>query len=230
MCTRSPSLEFYVLPLIFLCVWNESYRHHHDAAAKKSVVFEQLRELFNERIVVLDGAMGTEIQNYELDASAFVGEEFKDHPVPLEGNNDILVLTKPDLIQKIHLDYFKAGADIVETNTFSSTTIAQGDYGLADEAFIYRLNKQAALLAKQAAAEMMQLDPSRQRFVAGAMGPTNKTCSLSPRVAEPEFRDIDFRDLVKAYKVQGRALLDGGVDIILIETIIDTVLPRMFSL
>jgi len=184
--------------------------------------FTQLRDILSTRIMVLDGAMGTEIQSYTLDPKDYVGEEFKDHPKDLAGNNDILTLTRPDVIKKIHRDYLEAGADIIETNTFCGTTIAQADYGLDTDEFVTRLNVAAARLAKEAATEVMEKDPSRPRFVAGALGPTNKTCSISKDVDKPDARDVTFDTLRSAYYVQAKALVDGGVDILMIETIFDT--------
>ena len=172
-----------------------------------------------ERILVLDGAMGTEIQNLKLDEDAFRGERFKGFEHPLKGNNDILILTQPDAVRQIHLDYFLAGADIVETNTFSGTTIAQADYHL--ESIVYELNVEGARLAREAAAMAMAKD-GRRRFVAGAVGPTNRTASISPDVNNPGFRAVSFDDLRVAYGTQIRGLIEGGAELILIETIFDT--------
>ncbi len=178
-----------------------------------------LRELARERILVLDGAMGTEIQNLMLDEAGFRGERFRDWPRDLRGNNDLLVVTQPDVIRDIHLAYFRAGADIVSTNTFSSTRIAQADYGL--EEAIAELNRAGARLAREAADAAARED-GRPRFVAGAMGPTNRTASISPDVSNPGFRAITFDELRAAYGEQAAALLDGGADILLVETIFDT--------
>lgn len=178
-----------------------------------------LRELARERILVLDGAMGTEIQNLKLDEAGFRGERFRDWPRDLRGNNDLLILTLPDAIRDIHLAYFRAGADIVSTNTFSSTRIAQADYGLEDVAA--ELNCAGARLAREAA-EAATREDGRQRFVAGAIGPTNRTASISPDVSNPGFRAITFDELRAAYGEQAAALLDGGADILLLETIFDT--------
>lgn len=177
-------------------------------------------DILKERIMIIDGAMGTMIQRYNLTEEDFRGEILKDHPYPLKGNNDLLVLTRPDIIKEIHAQYFAAGADIVETNTFSGTTIAQADYHT--EHLVYELNYQAAKIAKEVADEFTRREPQKPRFVAGSIGPTNKTASLSPDVNDPGFRAITFDELVVAFKQQIRALLDGGSDLLLFETIIDT--------
>jgi len=169
---------------------------------------------------VIDGAMGTMIQRHTLTEEDFRGERFKDHRYPLKGNNDLLSITRPDIIKEIHRQYFQAGADIVETNTFSSTTIAQADYHLEDA--VYDLNYLSAKIAKEVANEFTLSEPHKPRFVAGAMGPTNKTASLSPDVNNPGYRAITFDQLKEAFKQQAQALLDGGVDFLLLETIIDT--------
>lgn len=168
----------------------------------------------------LDGAMGTMVQRYRLSESDFRGTEFANHEKDLKGNNDILVLTRPDVIAAIHKEYLEAGSDMIETNTFSGTSIAQEDYKLAHLAF--RLNKEAAQLAKRVCREVMLADPSRPRLVAGAIGPTNRSLSISPSVTNPGFRNVTFMELVAAYGEQARGLLAGGADIILIETIFDT--------
>ncbi|MEM7108813.1 MAG: homocysteine S-methyltransferase family protein [Bacteroidota bacterium] len=179
-----------------------------------------IEEVLNERILVLDGAMGTMIQRHKLEEEDFRGERFKDHGQPLKGNNDLLSITRPDLIKEIHSAYFEAGADIAETNTFSSTTIAQADYGLEDA--VYDLNFQSAKIAKEAAQEVTAKDPSTPRFVAGSIGPTNKTASISPDVNNPGYRGVTFDELAVAYKQQAKALLDGGADLLLVETVFDT--------
>ncbi|WP_150286430.1 methionine synthase [Rhabdaerophilum calidifontis] len=171
------------------------------------------------RILVLDGAMGTEIQNLKLSEEDFRAERFRSWNHPLKGNNDLLILTQPDAIRAIHREYFLAGADIVETNTFSSTSIAQADYGM--EALAYELNREGARLAREAAAQAAEVD-GRRRFVAGAVGPTNRTASISPDVNNPGFRAVTFDDLAVAYGEQIRGLIDGGAELILIETIFDT--------
>jgi 5-methyltetrahydrofolate--homocysteine methyltransferase len=180
----------------------------------------KIENLLKERILVIDGAMGTMIQQHTLTEDDFRGERFKDHRYPLKGNNDILSITRPDIIKEIHRQYFAAGADIVETNTFSGTTIAQADYHLEDA--VYDINYLSAKIAKEVADEFTLKEPDKPRFVAGAMGPTNKTASLSPDVNNPGYRAITFDQLKVAFKQQAQALLDGGVDILLLETIIDT--------
>jgi 5-methyltetrahydrofolate--homocysteine methyltransferase len=179
-----------------------------------------IQDLLRERILVLDGAMGTMIQRYKLEESDFRAERFKNHPHPLKGNNDLLSITRPDIIKAIHREYLEAGADILETNTFSGTTVAQADYHLQDA--VYDINFFSAKIAREVADEFTKKDPSKPRFVAGAMGPTNKVASLSPDVNNPGFRAITFDELAVAYKQQAQALLDGGVDILLLETITDT--------
>lgn len=179
-----------------------------------------LEKIAKERILILDGAMGTMIQRYKLNEEDYRGERFKDHPYPLKGNNDLLSITRPDIIKEIHRQYFEAGADIVETNTFSGTTIAQADYHL--EEAVYDINFQSAKIAREVANEMTAKDPGKPRFVAGAMGPTNRTCSISPDVNDPGFRAVSFDELSKAYYEQAKALVEGGVDILLVETIFDT--------
>jgi 5-methyltetrahydrofolate--homocysteine methyltransferase len=194
---------------------DSSTRRSREAATIET----ELRALARERILVLDGAMGTEIQALQLDEAGFRGERYRDWPRDLRGNNDLLVLTQPDAIRAIHLAYFRAGADIVSTNTFSSTRIAQADYGL--EAAVADLNHEGARLAREAA-DAAQREDGRRRFVAGAIGPTNRTASISPDVGNPGFRAITFDELRAAYGEQARALLDGGADILLIETVFDT--------
>lgn len=180
----------------------------------------KIEDLLRERILVLDGAMGTMIQRYKLEEADFRGERFKNHPYPLKGNNDLLSITRPDIIKTIHREYIEAGADIIETNTFSGTTIAQADYHLQDA--VYDINYSAAKIAREVADEYTRKDPSRPRFVAGAMGPTNKVASLSPDVNNPGFRAITFDVLATAYKQQAQALLEGGAHLLLLETITDT--------
>ena len=180
----------------------------------------KIEDILKERILVLDGAMGTMIQRHTLTEEDFRGERFKNHKSPLKGNNDLLSITRPDIIKDIHRQYFEAGADIAETNTFSGTTIAQADYHLEDA--VYDLNYQSAKIAKEVANEFTKRDPNKPRFVAGSMGPTNKTASLSPDVNNPGYRAINFDQLKVAFKEQAKALIDGGVDLLLLETIIDT--------
>jgi len=177
-----------------------------------------LPDLLRRRLLILDGAMGTMIQRHPLTEEDFRGARFADHPRPLRGNNDLLSITRPDIIKGIHAEYFAAGADMVETNTFSGTTIAQADYGL--EHIVYELNYESARLAREAADEYST--PDKPRFVAGAIGPTNRTASLSPDVNRPGFRAVTFDELATAYHEQVRGLVDGGVDALLIETIFDT--------
>lgn len=172
------------------------------------------------KILVLDGAMGTMIQKYNLQEEDYRGERFKDYPSPLKGNNDLLSLTRPDIIKEIHKKYLEAGADIIETNTFSATSVAMADYNM--ESLVYELNYESARLAREAADEYSQKTPDQTRFVAGSIGPTNKTASLSPDVNNPGFRAITFDELVDTYKEQIKALDEGGVDILLVETVFDT--------
>ncbi len=188
-------------------------------SAEGPEVLAALRQAAAERILVLDGAMGTEIQALKLSEADFRGERFKDWNQDLRGNNDLLILTQPDAIRQIHLDYFRAGADIVETNTFSSTSIAQADYGM--EAIVYELNREGARLAREAAL-LAEKEDGRRRFVAGAVGPTNRTLSISPDVNNPGFRSVTFDEVRDAYAEQVRGLVDGGAEIILIETVFDT--------
>ena len=178
-----------------------------------------LVNLLKQRILILDGAMGTMIQRYELDEQAYRGEQFKDHPSDLKGNNDLLSITQPHIIREIHTAYLNAGADIIETNTFNSTSIAQADYAL--EHVVYDLNYQSAQLARQAADEIAE-QTGKQRFVAGVLGPTNRTASISPDVNDPGARNVDFDTLVTSYDEAIHGLVEGGADILLIETIFDT--------
>lgn len=179
-----------------------------------------IKDILNERIVILDGAMGTMIQRYKLTEQDFRNEQLKDHPHPLKGNNDLLSITRPDIIKEIHAQYFEAGADIIETNTFGSTSIAQADYHL--EHLVYEINFQAAKIAKEVAEEFTRKEPNKPRFVAGSMGPTTKLASMSPDVNNPGFRAITFDQLAIAFKEQAKGLLDGGADVLLLETITDT--------
>ncbi|MBM1108145.1 homocysteine S-methyltransferase family protein [Aurantibacter crassamenti] len=179
-----------------------------------------IKEILAERILVLDGAMGTMLQRYKFQEEDFRGERFKDWEHPLQGNNDLLSLTQPEAIAEVHRKYFAAGADIVETNTFSGTTIAMADYYMED--LVYELNYESARIAKMVADEFTKNEPDKPRFVAGSMGPTNKTASMSPDVNDPGFRAVSFEELRVAYKQQAEALLDGGSDILLVETIFDT--------
>jgi len=173
-----------------------------------------------KRILVLDGAMGTMLQQYKFSEEDFRGERFKNFHIPLQGNNDLLSITQPKAIKEIHAKYLEAGADIIETNTFSGTSIAMADYQL--ESIVYELNYQSAKIAKEVADEFSLKTPEKPRFVAGSIGPTNKTASMSPNVNDPAFRAVTFDELRGAYKEQVEALIDGCVDLLLVETIFDT--------
>ena len=180
----------------------------------------KITEVIKNRILVLDGAMGTMLQAYKFSEEDFRGERFKEYPIPLQGNNDLLSITQPEAIKTIHASYFEAGADIIETNTFSGTTIAMADYQMED--LVYELNYQSAKIAKEVAQEYTAREPNKPRFVAGAIGPTNRTASMSPDVNDPGYRAITFNELRIAYKQQVEALIEGGVDILLVETVFDT--------
>lgn len=180
----------------------------------------RLKTILKERILILDGAMGTMIQRYKLEEKDYRGERFKDWKHDVQGNNDLLNITQPQIIEAIHREYFAAGADIVETNTFSSTTIAMADYHM--ESLAYELNVEGARIAKKVANEFTAKEPNKPRYVAGALGPTNKTASLSPNVNDPGYRAITFDELVVAYKDQAKALIEGGADLLLVETVFDT--------
>ncbi len=179
-----------------------------------------IKNILEKRILVLDGAMGTMIQRHKLEEEDFRKGWFENHDSSLKGNNDLLSLTRPEIIKDIHKQYFEAGADIAETNTFSGTTIAQADYGL--EHAVYDINFQSAKIAREVADEFTAREPEKPRFVAGSIGPTNRTASISPDVNDPGFRGVTFDTLVIAYKQQVNALMDGGVDILLVETVFDT--------
>jgi 5-methyltetrahydrofolate--homocysteine methyltransferase len=179
-----------------------------------------IQNIIKERILVLDGAMGTMIQRYHLTEEDFRNEKLKDHPNSLKGNNDLLCITRPDIIKEIHSQYFEAGADIIETNTFGGTTVAQADYHLED--WVYEINYQGAKIAREVADAFTLKQPEKPRFVAGSMGPTTKLASMSPEVGNPGYRAITFDQLVVAFKQQASGLIDGGVDLLLIETITDT--------
>ncbi|MFD2587717.1 homocysteine S-methyltransferase family protein [Croceitalea marina] len=179
-----------------------------------------IKDLLHKRILILDGAMGTMLQRYKFTEEDFRGERFKDWEHPLQGNNDLLSLTQPEAIVEVHRKYFAAGADIVETNTFSGTTIAMADYHM--EELVYELNYESARIAKKVAEDFTAKEPNKPRFVAGSIGPTNKTASMSPDVNDPGYRAVSFDELRIAYKQQVEALLDGGADILLVETIFDT--------
>lgn len=180
----------------------------------------KLEEQLHKKILILDGAMGTMLQDFKFSEEDFRGKRFVDWPVSVKGNNDLLSLTQPEAIEGIHRKFFAAGADIVETNTFSSTTIAMADYKM--EELVDQLNYESARIAKKVASELTAQNPEKPRFVAGAMGPTNKTASMSPDVNDPGFRAISFNQLRLAYKQQAKALIKGDVDILLVETVFDT--------
>lgn len=179
-----------------------------------------IQQAIKERILVLDGAMGTMLQRNNFSEEDFRGERFKDFPHPLKGNNDLLSITQPEAVKQVHRLYFQAGADIVETNTFSGTTIGMADYHLED--LVYELNYQSAKIAREVAEEFTAKNTDRPRFVAGSIGPTNRTASMSPDVNDPGYRAVTFDDLRIAYKQQVEALIDGGCDVLLVETIFDT--------
>ncbi|KAJ3319455.1 hypothetical protein HDU93_003689, partial [Gonapodya sp. JEL0774] len=181
-----------------------------------------LRDALSKRVMFIDGAMGTMIQRYRLTEDDFRGTEFtrEKYPKDLKGNNDLMAITRPDVLSAIHRQYLDAGSDIIETNTFSGTCIAQADYGM--ELLAYRINYESARVAKQATAEYSLRDPTKPRFVAGALGPTNRTASISPSVENPSYRNVTFDELVQAYSEQVRGLLDGGADFLLVETVFDT--------
>lgn len=179
-----------------------------------------IQDELQNRILVLDGAMGTMLQRFKFEEEDFRGERFKDFPHPLKGNNDLLSITQPEAVKSVHRAYFEAGADIVETNTFSGTTIGMADYHMED--LVYELNFQSAKIAREVADEFTAKNTERPRFVAGSIGPTNRTASMSPDVNDPGFRAVTFDDLKIAYRQQVEALLDGGADLLLVETIFDT--------
>ena len=181
---------------------------------------DALFRLLKERIVILDGAMGTMIQTYRLEEAGYRGERFKDWPSDVKGNNDLLSLTQPHLIQGIHKQYLQAGADIIETNTFNSTTISMADYGM--EKLAYELNVAGAKNARAAADAIMAAEPGRVCFVAGALGPTSKTASISGSVTDPAARGVTYDQLVAAYYEQAKGLLEGGSDLLLVETVFDS--------
>jgi len=181
---------------------------------------DNIKEILKERILIIDGAMGTMIQRHRLEEADYRGDRFKDWHKDVKGNNDLLSIKQPEIIIGIHKQYLEAGADIIETNTFSSTTIAQADYDM--QAFAYELNVASAKCARIAADEYTKKNPSKPRFVAGAIGPLNKTLSLSPDVNNPGFRAVTFDEVADAYTEQIKGLVEGGVDILLVETIFDT--------
>ncbi|MCW3111523.1 MAG: 5-methyltetrahydrofolate--homocysteine methyltransferase [Segetibacter sp.] len=181
---------------------------------------KSIQESLKERILIIDGAMGTMIQRHKLEEADYRGERFKDWHTDVKGNNDLLSITQPDIIIGIHKQYLEAGADIIETNTFSSTVIAQADYDM--QSLAYELNVASAKCARAAADEYTAKDPSKPRYVAGAIGPLNKTLSLSPDVNNPGYRAVTFDEVATAYTEQIKGLIEGGVDVLLIETIFDT--------
>ncbi|HCN82644.1 MAG TPA: methionine synthase, partial [Sphingobacteriaceae bacterium] len=183
-----------------------------------------IREELKKRILVIDGAMGTMIQHYGLTEEDFRGERFKDHPCDLKGNNDMLNITRPDIIKAIHKKYLDAGADIIETNTFSTQRISMADYQL--EEYCYEMSFEGAKIAKEVTAEYNALNPDKPRFVAGALGPTTKMASMSPDVNDPGYRATNFDELTEAYYEQVRGLVDGGADLLLFETITDTLITK----
>ena len=179
-----------------------------------------LKDLLSERILVLDGAMGTMLQAYTFEEEDFRGKQFANHTIPLAGNNDLLSITQPKAIYEVHAKYLEAGADIIETNTFSGTSIAMADYALED--YVTELNVASAKIARQAADDFTAKNPNKPRFVAGSIGPTNKTASMSPDVNDPGYRAVSFHELKDAYSEQALALIEGGVDILMVETVFDT--------
>jgi len=187
---------------------------------RRKASWAALEKAANERILIIDGAMGTMIQQYKLGESHYRGERFADHSKDIKGNNDLLVLTQPQIIEEIHGKYLRANADIIETNTFNAQRISLSDYHMEDLA--YEMNVAAVRLARRAADAWTAKTPEKPRFVAGAVGPTNRTASISPNVSDPGYRNVNFDELRDAYKEQVRGLIDGGADIILIETIFDT--------
>jgi len=184
------------------------------------MLMNNIRQELEKRILVLDGAMGTMLQQYKFTEEDFRGVRFKDFHMPLKGNNDLLSITKPEAIKEIHASFLEVGADIIETNTFSGTTIAMADYELED--LVNELNFQSAKIAREVADDFTKKEPHKPRFVAGSIGPTNRTASMSPDVNDPAFRAVTFDELRIAYKQQVEALIDGGVDLLLVETIFDT--------
>jgi len=189
-------------------------------SASRKERIASLEAAARERILIIDGAMGTMIQRHKFDEATFRGRRFAGHPMPLQGDNDVLVLTQPEAISGIHEAYLAAGADIISTNTFNAQRISQADYGL--ERAVAEINLAAARLARTAVDAWSARTPDRPRFVAGALGPTNRTASISPDVNNPGFRNVSFDELVEAYAEQARGLVEGGADLILIETVFDT--------
>ena len=180
----------------------------------------ELTALLQQRILVLDGAMGTMIQRHKLQEADYRGSRFADHPFDLKGNNDLLLLTRPEVIRGIHAEYLAAGADILETNTFNATAVSQADYKL--ESIVYELNVAGARLAREVCDEFTAKDPAKPRFVAGVLGPTSRTASISPDVNDPGYRNTSFDALADDYYDSAKGLLEGGADILLVETVLDT--------
>ena len=193
-------------------MYHQPYKDPHRA--------RQLDSLLSDQILILDGAMGTMIQAYELDEDHFRGQRFKHHRLPLRGNNDLLTLTQPEKIADIHRAFLQAGADLIETNTFNSTSISQADYGM--ESLVRELNFAAAQLAKKETDLFTAENPDKPRYVVGSLGPTNRTASLSPDVNRPDFRNISFEELRTAYAEATIGLIEGGADILMVETVFDT--------
>ncbi len=190
------------------------------SASRRAQRAALLREHLARRILVMDGAMGTMIQGYRLAEDDFRGERFREHPRPLQGANDLLSLTRPDVVTAIHRAYLEAGADLIETNTFNATRVSMADYGL--EGVVRDINREAARLARAAADEAEARDPSRPRWVLGALGPTTRSCSISPDVGDPGHRSVTFDQMAEAYGEQARGLLEGGADVLVVETVFDT--------
>ncbi|PAX99089.1 5-methyltetrahydrofolate--homocysteine methyltransferase [Pseudoalteromonas sp. HM-SA03] len=199
----------------------------NNVAVNGEQIAEQLKQAMQQRILILDGAMGTMIQKHKLEEQDYRGERFKDWHVLIKGNNDLLSLTQPEIIKQIHRDYLAAGADIIETNTFNATTISMEDYDMAS--LSREINLESAKLARAVCDEFTAKDPSKPRYVAGVLGPTSKTCSISPDVNDPGFRNITFDKLVAAYVESTLALIEGGAHLILIETIFDTLNAKAAS-
>lgn len=183
-------------------------------------IMKNIYEIAKKRILILDGAMGTMVQSYRLSEADFRGKLFINHPIDLKGNNDILSLTKPEIIQEIHSKYLQAGADIISTNTFNATRISQSDYKMEDQ--VWEINYKSAVIARKVADNFTKEDPDKPRFIVGVLGPTNRTASISPDVSDPSARNITFDELVEAYSEGAKALIAGGVDFLMVETIFDT--------
>lgn len=205
---------------VFLIINADFFKQHLQLLQAMTNKTQLLHRAIQERILIIDGAMGTMIQRYGLSEADFRGERFKNHATDLKGNNDLLCLTRPDIIAEIHRAYLEAGADLIETNTFNGTSVSQADYNM--QHIVYELNFEAARIARTAADAFTALSPQKPRFVAGALGPTNQTCSISPDVNRPAYRAITFDQMREAYFEQARGLMDGGADTLLVETVFDT--------